>query len=216
MSYLSDIGTKTGAEFKAHRLRLEGIEGRELTNKVDAIVAPTVTDDTAAGYEVGSLWVDVTGDEAYTCVDATDGAAKWANTTLTAGALSISYDSNGSGLSSTTVKGAIDELDTDIETVEAEAAKNTAVNGTTTLVRYDRILGTKDITGMEYTGDQLDVVTYTGDNGTDMYYRDEMSYTDGDLVEVKHYHGTADITTASGTTTLNYTDGNLTTTSYVE
>lgn len=42
-----------------------------------ATAAPAVTDDTAAGYSVGSLWIDVTLDDAYICCDATNGAAVW-------------------------------------------------------------------------------------------------------------------------------------------
>lgn len=45
--------------------------------KVDATTAPTVNDDASAGYGVGSAWIDVTNDKAYTCVDATTGAAIW-------------------------------------------------------------------------------------------------------------------------------------------
>jgi len=48
-----------------------------LLNKYDATVAPAVTDDSGDGYAVGSVWVDVTGDDAYICVDATVGAAVW-------------------------------------------------------------------------------------------------------------------------------------------
>lgn len=48
-----------------------------LLNKYDATAAPTATDDSAAGYSVGSRWVDVTNDNVYTCVDATEGAAVW-------------------------------------------------------------------------------------------------------------------------------------------
>lgn len=42
-----------------------------------ATAAPTVNDDSADGYGVGSLWIDVTGDDVYMCVDATAGAAVW-------------------------------------------------------------------------------------------------------------------------------------------
>jgi hypothetical protein len=42
-----------------------------------ATVAPTVNDDADAGYRVGSMWLDVTNDSAYVCVDATNNAAVW-------------------------------------------------------------------------------------------------------------------------------------------
>ena len=45
--------------------------------KTDATAAPAVTNDTTEGYAVNSLWIDVTNDKAYICVDATDGAAVW-------------------------------------------------------------------------------------------------------------------------------------------
>jgi hypothetical protein len=49
-----------------------------IKNKLDATTAPAVTDDTTpGGYSVGSLWIDVTADKSYICVDATDGAAVW-------------------------------------------------------------------------------------------------------------------------------------------
>ena len=46
-------------------------------NKFDATAAPTASDDSAAGYIVGSKWIDVTADKVYNCVDATAGAAIW-------------------------------------------------------------------------------------------------------------------------------------------
>jgi hypothetical protein len=42
-----------------------------------AIVAPTVTDDSAAGYNYGSLWTDNVIKAVWVCVDASVGAAVW-------------------------------------------------------------------------------------------------------------------------------------------
>ncbi len=47
------------------------------TANYSATAAPTVNDDSADGYSIGSWWVNVTTDEAYLCVDATAGAAVW-------------------------------------------------------------------------------------------------------------------------------------------
>lgn len=46
-----------------------------------AAVAPAVTDDGAAGYPVGSLWVDTVLDDGYMSVDASAGAAIWKKVT---------------------------------------------------------------------------------------------------------------------------------------
>lgn len=46
-------------------------------NNYTATAAPAVTDDLDLGYGVGSVWIDVTGDDAYVCVDASNGAAVW-------------------------------------------------------------------------------------------------------------------------------------------
>ena len=43
----------------------------------NASAAPTVNDDSNAGYVVGSLWLDTTNDKAYIAVDVTVGAAIW-------------------------------------------------------------------------------------------------------------------------------------------
>jgi hypothetical protein len=49
-----------------------------------AVTAPTVSDDSGDGYSEGSKWYDTVGEEAYLCVNATNGAAVWIKTTLTA------------------------------------------------------------------------------------------------------------------------------------
>lgn len=57
---------KTGAgAYTAHKSNLS------------ASTTPGVTDDSAAGYSISSIWVDLTGDQAFICVDATASAAVW-------------------------------------------------------------------------------------------------------------------------------------------
>lgn len=67
-----------------------------ITNNYTAIIDPTVTDDTAAGYEVGSQWVNNTTDSWFVCTDATNGAAVWQS--VSAGGTSadlVSVDTSG-------------------------------------------------------------------------------------------------------------------------
>jgi len=56
--------------------------------KLDATQAPTVDNDVDEGYAVGSRWADVTNDREYVCLDNTDGAAVWTETTKTIALLS--------------------------------------------------------------------------------------------------------------------------------
>ena len=52
----------------------------ELKYNLTATTAPTVDDDVTTGYSIGSRWIDVTADREYVCLDATDGAAVWTQT----------------------------------------------------------------------------------------------------------------------------------------
>ncbi len=53
----------------------------EIKYNLSATVAPTITNDSAGGYRVGSRWINITADQEYVCVDATVGAAVWINST---------------------------------------------------------------------------------------------------------------------------------------
>lgn len=46
-------------------------------NNLTATTDPATTDDTAAGYAAGSIWMNVTGSRNYMCADATASAAVW-------------------------------------------------------------------------------------------------------------------------------------------
>lgn len=59
-----------------------------LPYKVDANRPPRADDGQDAGWQVGSLWVDIQAGEAYRCVSNVPGSAVWAKTTLTSDELS--------------------------------------------------------------------------------------------------------------------------------
>jgi hypothetical protein len=54
-----------------------GIPTWGLLSKYDATDMPTSGDDSGDGYSVGSIWIDITKDDAYICLDATSTAAVW-------------------------------------------------------------------------------------------------------------------------------------------
>jgi len=77
---LTDIGAQTlDADLTAiaaltgtgHAVRTGADTWSLLKNNLSATASPGATDDSAAGYAVGSLWIDTTGDKSYICVDAT-------------------------------------------------------------------------------------------------------------------------------------------------
>ena len=64
-----------------------------IKNKLDAVVAPAVTDDGVAGYSVGSRWLDIAHSKVYECLSASTGAAKWVeiiNTSSADGCIDLS------------------------------------------------------------------------------------------------------------------------------
>jgi hypothetical protein len=76
---MSDIG-RLVAELESLKRRVAHLEtlDRGRKNNFAATAAPGVTNDLDQGYGVGSIWINVTADNAYICEDASDGAAVWA------------------------------------------------------------------------------------------------------------------------------------------
>lgn len=73
----SNTGVPSQQSVKAY------VDTNTLTWNDAATTAPTATDDsTPGGYAVNSVWTDVTNDRSYICVDATNGAAVWRETSF--------------------------------------------------------------------------------------------------------------------------------------
>lgn len=54
-----------------------GFDEAQAKMRINATSAPGVGDDSADGFAAGSIWIDVTNDKAYICLDASAGAAIW-------------------------------------------------------------------------------------------------------------------------------------------
>lgn len=54
-------------------------------------VSPAVTDDSASGYSVGSIWIDTVANTAFLCADAAVGAAVWRQASSGSSSQAIGY-----------------------------------------------------------------------------------------------------------------------------
>lgn len=66
-------------------LSLDNVENLKV-NLIATAAPSAATDDVTLGYSVGSRWFDITNDDEYVCLDNTDGAAVWIETTQTGAA----------------------------------------------------------------------------------------------------------------------------------
>ncbi len=107
----SHLGTGEGGVLASGTGFLHKLSGsyEHIQSKLDATVAPGATDDSAAGYAVGSLWIDVTADKAYVCLDAAATSAVWIETTQPGG---------GSGSMTTVKVDGVQVGDADIVTLD--------------------------------------------------------------------------------------------------
>lgn len=88
----SDTDAVTGQNLWDMRAFPTGLAGTAPTPQYNltATDAPDANDDADDGYEVSALWYDITHDRAYTCLDATAGAAIWIEITVPKGEFFLS------------------------------------------------------------------------------------------------------------------------------
>ncbi len=74
---------------------------------LNAITDPTGSDDSNSGYSVGSVWVNVSSDKAFICVDATISSAIWQDITVGSGGTVTTFDAYDSTGNQTFTTGTI-------------------------------------------------------------------------------------------------------------
>lgn len=72
----TNIATNT-ADIATNASDIVTLQNSTTFNNLSATIDPTVSDDTTGGYEVGSLWVNVTDDKAFIALDVSAGASIW-------------------------------------------------------------------------------------------------------------------------------------------
>lgn len=86
---LLEISQTVGGELESRRVALSvlqaylGSGGSGYLDNLSASTDPGATDDDSLGYSAGSTWFNVNSGEIFRCLDATEGAAVWAKTSLT-------------------------------------------------------------------------------------------------------------------------------------
>jgi hypothetical protein len=115
-------------------------------HKTDATVSPAITNDSSEGYSAGSLWINLTGDAAWVCVDPLINTAVWLNIGLAPGDLhAVATSGDSDDLTEGAVKllltvaeraliaGAVQEVDEPIYaimSVQAGSVGESTVDGT--------------------------------------------------------------------------------------
>lgn len=165
----------------------------ELKSEFAKTGAPTVSDDSSAGYTVGSRWIDTTNDKEYVALDVSVGAAVWTETTAGASGGETNTASN-QGTDGVGVFDAKSGVDLQFRNVAPGSAKITVtLNGKD----VDVDLGTVNL------GDLTDVViTSVGENEVLAYDSASGNWinqtpAEAGLAAATHTHSAADVT--SGT-----------------
>ena len=169
-SILDDVTAPYTSEEKTKLSKLWGGD-----NKLDATNNPNSDDDSAntggnGEFLVGSVWVNITSNESYRCVDSTEANAVWVNTSLESGDLAfvaISGSADDVDDADTTNKfvnaAAVTKLskitvtqDVNLDTIESDTATN---NGKVSNVDTNLSIGNKTTTA-------LDIISSDGNNAT--------------------------------------------------
>ena len=82
------INTSNPHSVTKTQVGLDNVEN--LKTNLTATDAPTINEDSTDGYSIGSIWIDITNDKGYICLNASTGAAVWTEITNQGEVASIS------------------------------------------------------------------------------------------------------------------------------
>lgn len=161
-----------------------------------ASAAPTVNDDTSAGYAVGSRWFDTTNSKAYVCLFADASTATWKETTAEVEVSSVfgrtgavvaqpsDYDAsqvdNDSAVTGSTVKDALDTLDTAVDSLTDDSMADS-------LHRHSELSGSDGSPNPALSIDADGNLSLMSDtDATAVFGRAKIGYTNSDQATFAH------------------------------
>ena len=150
--------------------------------KINATAAPASTDDGTEGYSVGSLWVDVTADKSYICVDSTTSAAVWKETTGSAGAAHA--------------LGGVDHTADTLANLNSKVSDATLIDTGDSRLSDSRVAVAHALGGAEHTADTLAKLNTLVSDATLIDTGD--SRLSDARTPTTHTHGNADLTGVPG------------------
>ena len=135
-----DLNTHISNQDNPHGLDKNDIQLGNVPNlkvNLTAVTLPTANDDVTQGYAVGSLWVDTVTEDAYTCLDASSGAALWKRTTEIPGVASAYYDVYNAVSSPTDIGATAQTLTLDTPRESSGPSDFTLINSEVTVLNPD-------------------------------------------------------------------------------
>ena len=139
------------------------------THETAKAAPPTVNDDVDGGYGVGSFWFDTTNDKAYVCLDNTDGAAVWTETTSAAVGAHAPSHTDGTDQVANEYPGASGKTITAIANAQVDTAEKQFGTGSALFDGTDdRLNVTDDLTDFDFGSGQFTVEcwVYRAANGS--------------------------------------------------
>ncbi len=171
------------------KARVTSLHALDIKHNLAGIVAPTVTDDAANGYQVGSVWVDVVTDIAYTCLDSTTNAAVWGTSTSAGGSATLAWGGKLTAagkfarVNGTPTTASVNSLDVDSEHISLGTGMLVALSWNSTGADATTVIK------IHINGVVQETITLTGLSGTDLTL--STSVVSGDKIAIEYDSGTA-------------------------
>ncbi len=169
--------------------QIRPLHALDIKHDLGAVVAPTVTDDADAGYQVGSIWIDTVTDISYLCLDDTAGAAIWGIGGSQGGSETLSWGARlvavgkFARVNGTPTAASVNSLDVDSEHISIVSGMLAALSWNSTSADAATVVK------IYVNGIVEETITLSGLSGTDLTLNTMI--VSGDKIAVEYDSGSA-------------------------